>query len=153
MECCFNEAPTAQLLNHESLRNQIANEKKTTCMRTLEDVYCCPLCGATAARGNLFCRGCGVRFTKEHVSEMEAHVNSPVGATPWNVRDRYKCVQCQGFVAIGDKFCRWCGVEFDSTSVAKMRANMRELAQKNWPAVLWAAVFVLIIVLFAITAV
>jgi predicted amidophosphoribosyltransferase len=118
--------------------------------RTLQDVYRCPHCGAIAARGNCYCRGCGVQFSREDVAVMEDNLHSPIGALPWNTRDRFRCVHCQEFVAIYDSYCRGCGDEIEDHERQLMRLKLSELAKQNTPALIGLGVVVLLIVWAAI---
>jgi uncharacterized membrane protein YvbJ len=121
--------------------------------RTLYDVYRCPHCGAIAARGNFYCRGCGKRFSKEDVNKMEQDVHSVMWGVPWNTRDRFRCVQCGEYVAIDDSYCRGCGDEIEDHERQLMRIKLSELAKQNTPALVGLGVVVLLIVWIAIMAV
>ena len=121
--------------------------------RTLHDIYRCPHCGCIAARDDHYCRGCGVRFNKSDIEIMEDNIRSPIGALPWNTRDRYRCVHCDNFVAISDKYCRGCGDEIEDYERQLMHIRLSELAQKNTPALIGLAVFVLLVIAAAIVMV
>ena len=114
--------------------------------RTLHDIYSCPYCSYIAARGNYYCRGCGVRFNKNDIEIMEDNIRSPVGALPWNTRDRFRCVHCTSFVAISDKYCRGCGDEIEDHERQLMRLKIAELAKQNTPALIGLGVFVLLVI-------
>jgi len=114
--------------------------------RTLNDIYSCPHCSSIAARGNYYCRGCGVKFNKNDIEIMENNIRSPIGALPWNTRDRFRCVHCSSFVAISDKYCRGCGDEIEDHEKQLMRLRLSELAKQNTPALIGLGVFVLLVV-------
>ncbi len=114
--------------------------------RTLYDIYRCPHCGAIAAHGNAYCRGCGVRFTSDDVEIMEKNIRSPMWAMPWNTRDRYRCVHCEEFVAIADRYCRGCGDEIEDHERQLMRLRLSELARRNTPALIGLGVTVLLLI-------
>ena len=122
-------------------------------LRTLYDIYRCPYCKAIAARGNYYCRGCGVRFTQDDVKKMERDIRSPVGALPWNTRDRFRCLQCKEFVSIQDKYCRSCGDEFDAKEKNLMRLKLAELAKRNTPALIGLTIFVIFVIWISIQVV
>lgn len=114
--------------------------------RTLSDIFRCPHCAYIAARGNSFCRGCGVRFTRKDLETMEKNICSPVGALPWNTRDRYRCIHCAEFVSIIDHYCRGCGDRIDDSERQLMAVRLAELAKRNSPALVGAAVFVAVVI-------
>ena len=111
---------------------------------TLLDIYRCPHCGSIAARGDLYCRACGVHFTESDIEHMEHNLRSPIGALPWNLQDRFYCLKCNTHVSISDNYCRHCGDEFDEKEIKLMKLNLRELAAKNIPATIGLAIFVLV---------
>lgn len=37
----------------------------------IRDIFKCPYCGTYVAHGDNFCKGCGVKFTKEDVAKMK----------------------------------------------------------------------------------
>ncbi len=117
----------------------------------ISDLYRCRKCQAPAARGNSYCRRCGIVFTAQDVGYMEAHKRTVFGASPWNLRDRYRCVHCQEWLCITDQYCRGCGDQIDSVEKSMMKARVQELAARNWPSVVGLAVFV-ILTFFAIIA-
>ena len=118
--------------------------------RTLNDIYRCPNCGSIAARGNSYCRGCGLKFSKNDIEVMEDNIRSPIGALPWNTRDRFRCVHCSGFVSITDKYCRGCGDRIENHERQLMRLRLSELAKQNTPALIGLGIFVLIVILVSI---
>ncbi len=115
--------------------------------KTLHDIYNCPHCNHFAARGNLYCRYCGIKFTSKDVNIMENKINNLFMASPWNTRDRYRCLICSEFVCTNDKFCRKCGDEFDDNERHIMKAKLSDLAKKNTSSLIGLAMFVIIIVL------
>ncbi|MEC8428714.1 MAG: zinc ribbon domain-containing protein [Pseudomonadota bacterium] len=115
-------------------------------MKTLHDIYRCPNCGHTAAHGNSFCRGCGIRFSSEDISRMKDDVRSVVGAPPWNLRDVYRCVHCSEHIAIEDKYCRGCGDYIDDQERQLMKMTLDEIARENWPSVIGCMIFVITVV-------
>ncbi len=117
----------------------------------ISDLYRCPKCKAPAARGNSYCRRCGIAFTEQDIEYMEAHIHTRFGALPWNLRDRYRCVHCQEWLCITDQYCRGCGDHIDSVEKSMMRARVQELAARNWPSVIGLAIFV-VLAFFAIHA-
>jgi predicted amidophosphoribosyltransferase len=114
--------------------------------RTLSDIYRCPYCDSIAARGNLYCKGCGVRFSKRDVEIMQNNTISPIGAFPWNTRDRFRCVHCSEFIAITDSYCRGCGDEIEDHEKQLMRAGLSELARQNSPALIGLGLSVLLVI-------
>ena len=112
-------------------------------LRTLHDIFRCPYCSSIAARGNSFCRGCGVKFKASDINTMEKNIHHPIGATPWNTRDRYRCLHCAEFVSIKDKYCRGCGDEIEHDEKHLMKLKMSELAKKNTPSLIGLMIFVL----------
>jgi len=122
-------------------------------MKTLDDIYRCVSCGHIAARGNLYCRGCGVKFSKEDIFHMQKNIHSVVGALPWNTRDRYRCIHCDAHIAIMDKYCRGCGDEICDKEKQIMKLNMKELAEQNTMPLIWLALFVLLVIAFLIAVV
>jgi ribosomal protein L40E len=111
---------------------------------TLLDIYRCPHCDSIGGRGDLYCRGCGVHFTKVDIEHMEQNIRTPLWASPWNLRDRFYCLKCNTHVSITDHYCRQCGDEFDVKELKLMKLNLRELAVKNTPASIGLAIFVLV---------
>ena len=114
--------------------------------RTLYDIYRCPHCSSIAARGDVYCRGCGVKFSKNDVQVMEDNIHTTIGAILWNTRDRYQCVHCTRFVAISDNYCRGCGDEIEDHEKQLMRLRLSELAKQNIPALIGLGAFVLIVI-------
>lgn len=121
--------------------------------RTLHDIFLCPHCSAIAARGNNYCRGCGIRFSKTDVEMMEDNIHSPIGALPWNTRDRFQCVHCSEFVAISDSYCRGCGDEIEDHEKQLMRARISELAKRNSSSLIGLGLFVLLVIAMSIVMV
>ena len=119
-------------------------------LRTLHDIYRCPHCSFIAAHGNSYCRGCGVKFTKNDIAIMEDNIRSPIGAIPWNIRDRYRCVHCTEFVSISDNYCRGCGDEIENHEKQLMCLRLSELAKQNTPALIGLGIFVLLVIFTSI---
>lgn len=115
-------------------------------MKTLADIYRCPMCSGIVANGNSYCRGCGHHFSPEEIKGMRENPHSAVGALPWNTRDVYKCVHCLELICIHDDFCRGCGDEICDHEKQLMRANLKELAQNNLPSLILCMGFVLAVV-------
>ena len=122
-------------------------------LASLQDIYRCPECDALSAHGNQHCRGCGIKFTLNHIRVMEANIKIPLAASPINMRDRYRCIHCLEFISIQDQYCRQCGDFIDSNEKNIMKANLRELAQQNTPALLGLMGFVILVILFSIALV
>lgn len=118
--------------------------------RVMADVYCCPYCKYHSARGNQYCRGCGIRFSESDIVFMEANLVNVFGASPWNTRDRYRCLICQAFVCTSDNYCRGCGDEFDDNERHMMRAKLRDLAKNNSWSLLGLMGFVLLVIVILI---
>ena len=114
--------------------------------RSLHDIYLCPHCKSIAARGDSYCRGCGVRFGESDLTLMENNIQSPIGALPWNTRDRYRCVHCDKHIAISDGYCRGCGDEIEDHERQLMKLKLSELAKDNSPALIGLSVFVLLVI-------
>jgi uncharacterized membrane protein YvbJ len=115
-------------------------------VRTLNDIYRCIKCGFIAARGNSFCRDCGIKFDDSDIVKMKANVHSVVGATPWNTRDVYRCVHCSEHIALADKYCRGCGDEIEDHEKQLMKMRMSEIAKENTPSLIGLALFVLCVI-------
>ena len=117
--------------------------------RTLYDIYRCPHCEFIAANGDIYCRGCGARFSEGDIVSMKNNIHSPIGALPWNTRDRFRCVHCDRFISIEDSYCRGCGDEIEDHERQLMRIRISELAKQNTPSIIGLAVFVLLVILIS----
>ena len=119
-------------------------------VRTLNDIFRCPYCKSIAARSDIHCRGCGVKFSGKYMEIMQNSIRSPIGAIPWNTRDRYRCVHCDRFVAISDHYCRGCGDNMEDYERQLMQLRLSELAKQNTSALIGLGVFILLVIFISI---
>lgn len=105
------------------------------------------------AMENMFCRGCGIKFTEDHVKYMKTHFHIPLNVAPWNVRDRFRCIKCDSHVSTHDAYCRDCGIVFDNEMIKKMKENINLLAKDGLPSLIFLSIFVLLAILFSIAIV
>ncbi|MFC1748105.1 zinc ribbon domain-containing protein [Pseudomonadota bacterium] len=118
-------------------------------LHSINDCYRCPECNSPVAEGDQFCRGCGVRLTSAHVTQMKKSSFLSFGVMPWNTRDRYRCPKCEHHVSVHDNHCRDCGVEFDEGLTAAMKEAMRQLVKMNTPSLIMVMLCTAAVILFA----
>jgi len=119
-------------------------------LRHFGDCYRCLECGAIAAHGNRFCRGCGVSFTVDMIKVMKDLKRVPIIASPINLRDSYRCIHCLEFIGINDCYCRQCGDHIDDSEKQLMKSNLKDLTRQNILGVLGMLGFVISVIIICI---
>lgn len=120
-------------------------------MKTLHDLYQCPICDANTAENDIHCRGCGIKFNVDLVRRMKTNSKFFVGMLPWNLRDVYRCLHCDAHIGIEDQYCRKCGDQICDQEKQLMKLRMKEIARDNLPALFGFVVFMSFVMLLGAT--
>ena len=134
-------------------RIRIVTVKMNIEPHSIKDCYRCTECGTAVAHGDIYCRGCGIKFSSIHMGKMKKMFHIHPNILPWNIRDRYRCIKCERFVSIHDQYCRYCRKVFDKYTIDVMKNNMQNLVNMNFPSLVFLIVFVLAILFVLIASV
>lgn len=114
--------------------------------------YCCAHCENKTDCMDKYCRNCGVRFSPAELAEIESN-SAASGGLSWFTKDVYRCIKCERFIAVEDGYCRFCGSQIDEHSRQKMISAFKASTSRNIPALIVAALFVLLVIIAALSMV